>query len=448
MKAEKKEIQLSDHFTYIRLIRFVFPSIVMMVFVSIYGVVDGLFVSNYVGKTAFASINVIMPLIMGISALGFMIGTGGSAIVAKTLGEGQKEKAQEYFSMLVYVTIAGGLLLSILGVVMLRPAAMLLGAEGELLESSVLYGKISMISMVPFMLQNVFQSFFVTAEKPKLGLAVIAVAGVTNMVLDYLFIAVLGFGVAGAAVATVCGECFGGLFPILYFSRDNGSLLRLRRAKFYKRILFKTCTNGSSELMTNLSSSIVNSLYMVQLLRFAGENGVAAYGTIMYANFIFVAIFIGYSMGSAPLVSYNYGAGNYSELKNLFTKSLKMVIFTGFVQLLLAQLIAGILAKIFVGYDADLFALTKHGFRIFSISFLISGMNIYGSAFFTALNNGPVSALISFSRTLLFQMAVILTLPFVFGLDGIWASVAVAEALALIVTISFFVKKRQRYQYI
>lgn len=444
---EKKKIQLSDHFTYSRLLRFVFPSIVMMVFTSIYVVVDGLFVSNYVGKTAFAAINLIMPLLMGISALGFMIGTGGSAIVGKTLGEGKKEKAQEYFSMLVYVTMIGGVLLSLLGAFLTRPVGLLLGAEGELLENVVLYGRISFISMTPFMLQNVFQSFFVTAEKPKLGLAVIVAAGVTNMVLDYLFIGVMGWGLEGAAIATVCGECIGGFFPILYFSRKNSSLLRLKKARFHGKILAKTCMNGSSELMTNLSSSVVNSLYNLQLIRLAGENGVAAYGTIMYVNFIFVAVFFGYAIGSAPVVSYHYGAANKEELRNLFRKSLRLIVGSGMIQLLLAQLIASPLAKIFVGYDAELMQMTVGGFRIIGISYLIVGFNIFGSAFFTALNNGLVSAVISFSRTLVFQMAAILLLPILFGIGGIWGAVIAAEFLTLLVTAGFLTGRRKKYGY-
>lgn len=441
------KIQLSEHFTYKKLLRFVFPSIVMMVFTSIYGVVDGLFVSNYVGKSAFAAINLSMPLIMGVSALGFMMGTGGSAIVATTLGEGKHEKANEYFSLIVYVTIIGGLLLSALGMVLVRPVCSALGASGELLNNCVLYGRMSFISMTAFMLQNAFQSFFVTAEKPKLGLAVIIGAGVTNMVLDFVFIAVLGFGLAGAALATVCGECVGGLVPIFYFARKNDSLLKLGKTHFDGQMLLKTCTNGSSELMTNLSSSIVNSLYNVQLMKFAGENGVAAYGTIMYVNFIFVSTFIGYAIGSAPIVSYHYGAGNDSELKNLFKKSLKLIGGWGIVLFALAQFIAGPLAKIFVGYDQELFELTKHGFQIFCLTFLANGFNIYGSSFFTALNNGLLSAVISFLRTLVFQMSVLLILPMILGINGIWGSVFIAELLSLCVTATFFIKQRKRYHY-
>lgn len=441
------EIQLSDHFTYKKLLKFVLPSIVMMIFTSIYGVVDGLFVSNFAGKTAFAAINLIMPILMGLSALGFMIGTGGSAIVAKTLGEGKEEKANEYFSMLVYVTAIGGVAVSIFGMLLIRPIAVMLGATGELLADCVLYGRITFISFTAFMLQNVFQSFFVTAQKPKLGLKVIIAAGVTNMILDYLFVGRFGFGLAGAAVATVCGEFIGGLFPIFYFARKNSSLLKLGRPSFDGRILLKACSNGASEFMTNLSSSVVNSLYNLQLMSVAGENGVAAYGSIMYANFIFIAIFIGYSIGSAPIVSYHYGAGNHNELKNMFKKSLSLIGTWGVGLFVLSQIITTPLAKLFVGYDVELFELTRHGFRIYFISFLINGFNIYGSAFFTALNNGVISAAISFLRTLLFQMAAVLILPVFFGINGIWSAVTVAEAFTLCVTITFFIRQKKRYHY-
>lgn len=440
-------IQLSEHFTYNKLLRFVFPSIVMMIFTSIYSVVDGLFVSNFVGKTALAAINLIVPLLMGISALGFMIGTGGSAIVAKTLGEGKKDKANEYFSMLAYVTIIGGITLSAIGSIFVPQVAKALGASGELLELSVLYSRITFISMPAFMLQNVFQSFFAAAQKPKMGLAVIVIAGVTNMVLDFLFIAVLGWGLAGAATATVCGELLGGIIPLIYFSRKNSSLLRLGKTRFNGRILLYTCSNGLSELMTNLSSSIVSSLYNVQLMKIAGENGVAAYGSIMYVNFIFAAIFFGYSIGSAPIISYHYGAGNHDELKNLFKKSLTLISIWGVMLAVISQLLAAPLSKLFVGYDAELFDMTVNGFRIYCIVFLINGFDIFGSSFFTALNNGILSATISFLRTLLFQVGALLILPIFFGINGIWSAVIVAEVLTLVITITFFIKYRTRYHY-
>ena len=441
------QIQLSEHFTYKKLLRFVLPSIVMMIFTSIYGVVDGLFVSNYVGKTAFAAVNLIMPFLMAISALGFMIGTGGSAIVAKTLGEGKKKQANEYFSMLVYLTLIGGIVLSALGILFSPLIARGLGADGALLTNCVLYARITLLSMPAFMLQNVFQSFFVTAEKPKLGLGVIVIAGVTNMVLDFLLVGVFQIGLAGAAFATVTSECIGGLFPILYFARRNSSLLKLGRTHFNGKIFLCACGNGSSELMTNLSSSIVNSLYNIQLMNLAGENGVAAFGTIMYVNFIFIAIFLGYSIGSAPLVSYHYGADNHDELKNLFGKSLRLIGIWGLMLFILAQLIARPLAAIFVGYDADLFSMTQNGFRIYCIAYLINGFNIYGSSFFTALNNGLISAAISFLRTLVFQLAAVLLLPLLLGINGIWSAVAVAELLTLGLTVTFFVRNRKKYHY-
>ena len=440
-------IQLSDHFTYKKLIRFVMPSIIMMIFTSIYGVVDGLFVSNYVGKTAFAAVNLIMPFLMGISALGFMIGTGGSAIVAKALGEGKTVKANEYFSMMVWVTVIGGIFFALTGFFCLRPIAAALGAKGILLDNCVLYGRILLVSLTPFMLQNVFQSFFVTAEKPKLGLYTIIAAGVSNMILDFLYIAVFHWGLAGAALATATSEFIGGLFPIFYFARKNNSLLRLGKLHFDGHILLKACTNGSSELMTSLSTSVVNALYNFQLMRFAGEDGVAAYGTIMYVNFIFVAIFLGYSIGSAPIIGYNYGAGKHAELKNMLRMSLRLVGIWGIALVILSQFMASPLAAIFVGYDRELSLLTCRGFRIYALTFLVNGFNIFGSSFFTALSNGAVSAIISFLRTLVFQVAALLLLPVIFGIDGIWSAVLVSELLTLVLTIWFLIRKRAVYHY-
>ena len=442
------KIQLSEHFTYKKLLRFVLPSIVMMIFTSIYGVVDGLFVSNYVGKTAFAAVNLVMPLLMMLSALGFMMGTGGSAIVAKTLGEGDKERADRYFSMMVYVTLAGGVALTVLGLVFLRPIVTALGAEGEMIGQCLIYGRISLASLTFFMVQNVFQSFFVAAEKPHMGLGVMVAAGVANMVLDYLFIVVLGWGIAGAAAATAAGETVGGIVPLIYFSRKNTSLLQLTKTRVKGKILLKACTNGSSELMTNLSMSLVNMLYNVQLIKLAGEDGVAAYGVIMYVNFIFLATFIGYSIGSAPIVGYHFGARNHNELKNLFQKSMRLIAGWGVLLMLLAFVLSGPLAQFFVGYDTELLAMTSHGLRRYALAFLVSGFNRYGSAFFTALNNGLVSAVISFLRTLVFQMAAVLVLPMLLGLNGIWLAVLVAELLALGVTLQFFIRKKKVYHYL
>lgn len=441
------KIQLSDHFNYKRLLRFVFPSIVMMVFTSIYGVVDGLFVSNYAGKTPFAAVNFIMPFLMLMGALGFMIGTGGSAIVSKTLGEGDDKKANEIFSMLIYITIGLGVIFTLFGLIFLRKIAILLGAEGEMLNYCVQYGRIILVTLTFFMLQNVFQSFFVTAEKPHMGLAVTIGAGVTNIFLDFLFVGVFKWGIEGAAAATAASQIIGGVIPLIYFFAKNSSLLRLTKAGFDGRIFVKTCTNGSSELMTNVSMSLVNMLYNYQLMKFAGENGVAAYGVIMYVNLIFIAIYIGYSIGIAPVIGFNYGAQKHMELKNVFKKSLILISVWSVILTAGAMLLAPFLSKVFVGYDAELFEMTKNGFRLYAVSFLIMGFNIFGSAFFTALNNGGVSAAISFLRTLLFQIVAVLLLPIWFGLNGIWISITVAEVMALIVTIVFFITNRKKYHY-
>lgn len=440
-------IQLSDHFTYRKLLRFVFPSIIMMIFTSIYGVIDGLFVSNFVGKTPFAAVNLIMPFLMILGALGFMFGTGGSAIVAQTLGEGNPQKANEYFAMMVYVVIGCGIILTVVGLIFLRPIAAAFGAEGAMLDDCVLYGRIILITLTPFMLQNVFQSFLVTAEKPQLGLGITVAAGVTNIVLDFVFIAVFDWGIAGAAAATALSQVVGGVIPLIYFSRKNSSLLQLTKTKLNGNILLKTCVNGSSEIMTNVSMSLVNILYNFQLMKYIGEDGIAAYGVIMYVNFIFAAIFIGYSIGSAPVISYHYGAGNHNELQGLFRKSMILITISNYVLTFAAIASSALLSHIFVGYDTALMEITKHGFQLYSLSFLIMGFNIFGSAFFTALGNGVVSAAISFLRTLLFQIAAVLILPMIFGLDGIWLAIVAAELLAVIVTIFFFVKNRKKYHY-
>lgn len=443
----KTKIQLSDHFTYTRLLRFVFPSIVMMIFTSIYGVVDGLFVSNYVGKTPFAAVNLIMPFLMIMGAIGFMFGTGGSAVVSQALGEGKPDKANQYFSMMVYVVIGCGILLTLIGLIVLRPIAEAFGAEGEMLDYCVIYGRIILCALTAFMLQNVFQSFLVTAERPKLGLAVTIAAGVANMLLDFVFIVIFHWGVVGAAAATAASQLIGGFVPLVYFFRPNTSLLKLVKTKIDATILLKTCINGSSELMTNISLSLVNILYNFQLMRYIGEDGIAAYGVIMYVSFIFIAIFIGYSIGSAPIIGYQYGAGNYEELKGLFRKSLCLISLWNILLTVIAIVTAQPLARVFVGYDAELTALTRRGLCLYSLSFLITGINIFGSAFFTALGNGVVSAAISFLRTLLFQIAAVLILPLFLGLDGIWLAIVAAELLALIVTVGFFIKHGKYYHY-
>ena len=440
-------IQLSDHFTYSKLLRFTLPSMIMMVFTSIYGVVDGVFVSNFVGKTPFAALNLIYPYLMILGAVGFMIGTGGSAVVSMTLGRGDKALANRYFSLMVYAAAIGGAVVSLLAMLALPWVAARLGAEGQMLEDCILYGRIILAFNPCFMLQNVFQSFFVTAEKPKLGLYATVGAGLTNMVLDALLVGVFPLGLAGAALATGISQAVGALVPIFYFARKNDSILRLGSTGFYGAVLLKACGNGSSELLSNICSSMVSMLYNFQLMRLAGEDGVAAYGVIMYVSFIFAAISIGYAVGSAPVVGFHYGAENSGELKSLLGKSVRLTAGAGIAMAVLAAVLSAPLSKIFVSYDQELLEMTVRGFRVYAFSFLFVSFNIFASSFFTALGNGGVSALISALRTLVFQCVGVLILPILLELDGVWLAVVAAEAAACAVSVLALVINRKVYRY-
>lgn len=441
-------IQLSEHFTYKKIFRFALPSIVMMVFTSIYGVVDGTFVSNFVGKTPFAAVNLVWPFLMILGAFGFMIGTGGNALVAKTLGENKKEDANRYFTMLITLVVILGVLLTIIGLIVLRPLSSALGARGQMLEDCVTYGRTLMIFNTAFMLQSVFQSLFITAEKPRLGLIMTVAAGLTNMVLDALFIAVFKWGLVGAALASGLSQCIGGILPLIYFlSSKNDTPLKFVKTKMEGKVLLKACANGASELMTTVSSSLVSMLYNFQLMRLAGQNGIAAYGAVMYVEFAFIAVFIGYSIGTAPIVSYHYGSENHNEVKNMLQKSFKIMSILGITMMVLAQILASPLAKVFVGYDKQLFDMTVHGFRLFSFYFILAGINIYASSFFTALNNGMISAIISFSRTLGFETLAVIILPIFLQLDGVWLAITVAEICAFVISISFLIAKKEKYHY-
>ena len=440
-------IQLSDHFTYGRLLRFTFPTIVMMIFTSIYGVVDGIFVSNYAGKTAFAAINLIMPYLMVFGTIGFMIGSGGTALISMTLGMGDRKRANELFSLLTYAAVFGGVVLTVVSIACLRPAAVLLGAAGQMLEDCVAYGIIVQLALPAYVMQYAFQSFCITAEKPNLSLKMMVAAGVCNIFLDALFVAVFRWGLIGAAVATAFSQYLGAVIPFVYFLRPNSSLLRLGKCRFDGKALLRTCTNGSSELMSNISMSLVGMLYNLQLIHYAGENGIAAYGVIMYVNFIFMSVFIGFVIGGAPIIGYNYGAENHRELQNIFRKSLMLIGIFAAVMTAAAIGMARPLAYIFVGYDSALEEMTTRGFIIYSLSFLLSGFNFFASSLFTALNNGLVSAAISFVRTVICQIAAVMLLPIVFGLDGIWWSIVAAELAALILTVICFLKFKGRYHY-
>lgn len=440
-------IQLSDHFDYKHLLKYTFPSVIMLVFTSIYGVVDGFFVSNFAGKTPFAAVNFIMPLLMILGCVGFMFGTGGGALIAITMGAGRTKKANELFSLIVYISAACGVLLAVLGFLFLRPMASMMGAQGQLLEDCLTYGHMIMIAIPFYVLQYEFQCLFATAGKPKLGLYVTAAAGVTNILLDALFVAGFQWGLEGAAAATAFSQFVGGVIPILYFGRKNDSSLRLVRCGFDGRALLKVCVNGSSELMSNISMSLVSMIYNVQLMKYAGEDGVAAYGVLMYVGMIFSAVFIGYSVGAAPVIGYHYGAQNLAELKGLLKKSIVLVCVFAVLMFASGQLLSAPLSRLFVGYDAELFDMTVHAFAIFSFSFLFSGFAIFGSSFFTALGDGLVSALISFLRTLVFQCLSVLIFPIFWQLNGIWFSIVAAEIMAVVVTVLFLLGKRKKYHY-
>lgn len=441
-------IRLSDHFSLRRLLRYALPSIAMMIFSSIYGIVDGFFVSNYVGKMAFTAVNLIYPFLIILGSIGFMFGTGGAALISKTMGEKNIKKAKETFSLIIFTSVVLGIILSILGIIFLPQIASLLGAKDEVLTDCILYGKIILISLPFYILQYEFQCLFSTAGKPKFGLIVTVISGMSNIIFDYLLVAVFSLGLFGAAIATMISQIVGGVIPLIYFFSKNKSLLHFVKFKFDIKSLLKVCSNGSSEFLSNVSSSLISILYNLQLLKYAGENGVAAYGVLMYVSMIFQAIFIGYSIGVSPIVGYHYGAKNTSELKNVFTKSMIVIFITAIIMFICGELLSEPISRIFVSYDDELLQITKNAFRIFSFSFLLSGMSIYGSSFFTSLNNGLISALISFLRTVVFQASAVMILPIFLKLNGIWLSIVVAELMSFIITFTFLIMKRKKYQYI
>ncbi len=443
----KNAVQISDHFTMARLLRFTFPSVVMLVFTSVYGVVDGLFVSNFTGKTAFAAVNFIMPVLMLLGGAGFLFGTGGGALIAKTLGEGDQKKADETFSLVVYAAAFCGAMIAAASFFALPAVVSFLGAAGDLLEASVRYGRIVCATLPLYIMQYEFQCLFAVAGKTNLGLFVTVATGCTNMVLDALFVAGFGWGLEGAAVATAIAQGVGGIVPIVYFSRKNASTLRLGTCRLDFSALAKTITNGSSELVNSVSASVVGMLYNVRLLKYAGENGVASYGVLMYVGFIFNAVFIGYSVGASPVVGFHYGAQDHKELRGLRKKSLAIVAVCAVCMFAAGRVFARPLAGIFVGYDAALLEQTVRAFGIFSFSFLLSGFSIFGSSFFIARNDGLTSALISFLRTFVFQGAAVLLLPLLFGTDGIWLSCPAAEFASTATTALFLLAKRRRYGY-
>lgn len=444
----KQQIQLSDHFTYSRLIRFTLPSICMMIFTSVYGMVDGFFVSNIAGKTAFASLNLIVPFLQILGGVGAMLGVGGGALVAKSLGEGAVLKARQYFTMMMYLMLGTSIFFTVAGIAVLRPVAYLFGATDAMIGDVMTYGTICLLFNTAMQAQYTFQNYLIVAEKPKLALGVVIAAGVTNMVLDYVLMAVIPMGIAGAALATGLSQCIAGIIPFIWFlSKKNRSALRFTKTKLEIRPMLLACGNGASEMLSSVSGSITGVLYNFQLMKYAGENGVAAYGVVMYAAFIFLGIFNGYSQGSTPIVGYHYGAQNYKEIKSILKRSLIMLGSAAVLLTMSAVLLARSIASVFVGYDVELLNMTAHAFVICAIPFLVMWFNMYTSSFFTALNNGAVSAAISFVRALVFPVICIMVMPMIWKIDGVWYSLVSSEILSVFVSLSFLLGKRKLYKY-
>lgn len=443
----RSRIHLSEHFTYSKLLRFTLPSIAMNIFASMYIIADGYFVANFAGKTEFAAVNLIMPVLNILGTIGYMFGVGGSALIAKTLGEKDQEQANRLFSLIVLVTSCLGVLMMVAGFIFMPRITALLGADGKLLEDSVLYGRIFILALPAWIWVYEFQLFFVTAEKPGLGLAVTVCAGLCNIALDALFIIGFKWGLAGAAAASALTQIVGGVFPLIYFGRRNNSLLRLVRPVWDGRAIIKCCTNGSSEFMAEAAVSLVGMIYNAQLLKYAGEDGVVIYGLIMYVSLIFTAVFVGYSNGAGPVFSYHYGALDHGELRNLLTRSLIIIGVTSAMMFVISEAIAHPFSALFLREASDLLPDTVHAFRIISVAYLFTGVAVFGSAFFTALNNGHISALISFLRTFVFELGAVLMLPVLFGLDGIWYSVVIAELMAAATGSIFMVVLRSKYLY-
>lgn len=448
---DKIDIKLSDKFNYSRLLRFALPSIVMVLISSVYGVVDGVIVSNYTDVEHFAALNLILPYITLLGAAGLMLGTGGSALVGKILGEGKSIRANGIFSLLTYTTIAIGLFLGLFGYITSDAVANILGADETMQHLSFEYSGIIFLFLPCYVLQLYFQSLLTTAERPSLALQITLLAGITNIALDILFVIYLKQGLRGAAYATGVSQTFGGLLPLLYFilNRKKSDInIKLGVALWDLKAICKSCVNGLSEWLMSVSLAIVSFLYYYLLLTGdRGEMGVDTYGVLLYFSYIFIAVSVGFSRGIAPVISYHYGASDRHELHSLLMKGLLIVLVLNLVSGITAQVLSAPLANIFVGHDKGLYEYTVVAFRIYSIHFFVTGFNIYISSFFTALNNGKYSGWISVLRTICFESISILTIWMLFGVDKIWWGVTIAEFLTMVIAFSFLFLKRNFYGY-
>ena len=450
----KIDTSLNKHWTKFQLLKYAFPSIVMMFTISVYEIIDGFFISNFIDSTSFAAVNLVFPFLMILASFGMMIGSGSSAIIANKMGENKPQVANRYFSMFVYFLIICGILLSVIGIFVTKPVVILLGAEDYLLDVATYYGLMSLISMPAYILQTAFLTFYNTAGKPKMGLITAIISGVTIFVLDFVFVAILNFGINGILIATITTEYVSAIIPICYFARKkNKSLLRFVGPKeAFKNqnpssiaLILKSCLNGSSEAVQEIAASLVILLCMFQINKFIGEDGLVAYGIIDYAWIVFNSFYLGFAVAVAPLMSYQQGADNRAEMKNLLKCGLTIIIIASIVSFALSILLAPVIAGVFVSYDPHLAEYSVYAFRIYSISFLFAGISIYGSSVFTSLGDGLTSALIAFLRTLVFEAAALLILPEIIGSDGIWFAIGFAEVLATILTIVFLCVKRKKF---
>ena len=440
-----KEIKLSDHFSCAKLLLFAIPTIGMIMISITYDVVDGYFVSNYIGKTAFSAVNIIYPFQLLLSMVGYMFGSGGSALIAAELGDGNQQNARLYFTAIIKAAAAIGVVLAVAGVLLLRPVAVMIGATPEILEYGLPYGRTLFLFLPIMILGYTFQSILITAEKPKLGLYISLGNLFSNALLDWLFVAVFKWGMVGAAVATGIGACLNGLVPLIYFARPNSSPLHFCKGRVQVKPLLKACGNGSSEMVNDMSTSLIFVLYNYQLLRMLGEDGVAAYGVTVFVEGIFAAVFYGLAMQATSIVGYHFGAKNYPELKSLLKNGIILNFISGILMFVLAQVSAPLISRIYVGYDETVYRLSVHAMRMYAFAFLLQGFNEYASAYFTGLNNGLVSGILAFTRTFLIQTVMILVLPLLLGTDGLWLAQAATEVFAAVIAIVFFITRKHEY---
>ena len=437
---------ISKDFGFFSLLQFALPTMVMMVFMSLYTIVDGIFLSRLVGSNALSALNIVFPIINILMAIGIMLATGGSAVIAKKLGEGKEEEARRDFTFLIVAGVAGGLLMMAIGTIFLEELCKVLGSTKILLGDCKTYLQISLFFAPACMLQLLFQTFFVTAGRPNIGLTMTILGGVTNILMDYVLMGPAQMGIAGAALATGFGQLVPAIIGLLYFSFSRHSLFfTMPKADF--KMLLQSCMNGSSEMVSNLSSAIITYLFNIIMLRLLGEDGVAAITIVLYGQFLFNALYLGFSMGVAPVISFNYGSGNRQLLQKVYGICLKFVPVSSLIVAILALLFTPVIVGIFTSREEGIYEIAVHGFFLFSFNYFLAGMNIFASAMFTALSNGKISAIISFARTFIFIAICIILLPFVLGVNGVWIAVPVAEFLTLFLSCFYLIHYKKVYGY-